>query len=429
MQRLVDAITASIDPVLLMRRVAEQTCLFTPQANGALVSVCTPDRRLANMSAHGVTTPLLGRIVPLHRTFPASTLHTCDPEVVHDVHNDTRLSLPERSLAAELDIQSFVAIPLLHNGASIGVLTVVSAQPSVFDESAVAALASMSRLVAALIGSHSELSRLLHDLFEKAGATSHGDSTTAFLAELFVPGRAENDRLHTDLDDLFAPEGIQAVFQPVVDLRTRTTMAVEGLSRFSSATDLDTAQWFSRARLLHRGIDLERHALRTVVDASRLLPADLPVAVNLSPVAALDSTIQEILLTADRDLVVEITEHEPFPSDLKEALEPLRDNGIRVAVDDAGAGYANLAEILRLKPDIIKIDGELTLSIDRDPVRRALTYSIIRLADEIGAVTVAEAVEDDAQCEVLRQTGVQYGQGYFLGAPAPADVYVGAAGP
>lgn len=132
--------------------------------------------------------PAAGPYRPLHRTFPASTLHTCDPEVVHDVHNDTRLSLPERSLAAELDIQSFVAIPLLHNGASIGVLTVVSAQPSVFDESAVAALASMSRLVAALIGSHSELSRLLHDLFEKAGATSHGDSTTAFLAELFVPG-------------------------------------------------------------------------------------------------------------------------------------------------------------------------------------------------------------------------------------------------
>jgi EAL domain-containing protein (putative c-di-GMP-specific phosphodiesterase class I) len=312
-----------------------------------------------------------------------------------------------------------VAIPLLHNDTAIGVLTATGAQPGAFSAADVAALDSMSRLVAALIGSHREVSRLLGELFD-SDPSSSDHAKTEFLAELMIPGHADDSRLHTVLDTLMEPGGIQPVFQPIVDLHTRATVAMEGLCRFPRAPQLNTAEWFSCARRLRRGIDLEVTAVQSVLTASRLLPTDLPIAVNLSPLAALEPAVHAMLTAADRTLIVEITEHEPFPASLGEQLQPLRDNGIRLAIDDAGAGYASMAEILRLRPDIIKIDGQLTTDIDADPVRRALTYSLVRLAGEIGASTVAEAVETSAQHSALQATGVLLGQGYFFGKPIPA---------
>ncbi|MCZ0731595.1 EAL domain-containing protein [Mycolicibacterium iranicum] len=147
------------------------------------------------------------------------------------------------------------------------------------------------------------------------------------------------------------------------------------------------------------------------------MPADCFIAVNLSPLTAMDPAVQEILLEQTRALVVEITEHEPFPDTLADALKPLRDSGIRLAIDDAGAGFASFTQMLRIRPDIIKIDGTLTSRVDIDPVKRALVSAVIRLAEELDAVTVAEVVEDSRQAHALRQLGVRLGQGYLFGRP------------
>ncbi|AQA06556.1 hypothetical protein BVC93_20370 [Mycobacterium sp. MS1601] len=404
MQRLVEALTASVDPVLLTRRIAEQACLFTPKASGAVVSICTPEDHLVIVSAHGATSSQLGLVSPMEGTFQARALQSRRPEVVYDTWDDPRLPPPTRQLAIDMGIRSGVAIPLFHNNVGLGVLSVVAAEPSAFDELDIAAIASLSRLVSALIGSHSELSCLLNDLFDDTGHTSRTQSTARFLAALLIPERADQDDLHDGLDSMLAAGPLRPVFQPIRDLCTRTVVAVEGLCRFPGAGELDAGQWFSRARRLGRGIDLERRALRTILEA-----------------AALDDDVQKYLLKSDRKLVVEITEHEPFPDDLGQGLEPLRRKAIQIAVDDAGAGYANLNQILRIQPDIVKIDGELTTAIDRDPVRRALASSIVQLAKELDARIVAEAIECDAQQLVLRRLGVHYGQGYHLGRPAPAQ--------
>lgn len=420
MQRLVDALTASINPALLTRRIAEQTCLFSPKASGAAVSICTPDDCLAIVSAHGAAASQLGRVLPRDSTFQARALQSRRPEVVNDAYDDPRLLPAVRALALDLDIRSWVAIPLYHNDTAIGALSVVAAEPFAFDELDVAAISSLSRLVSALIGSHSELSRLLEDLFDNDDHTPHRPSTARFLAALMIPERADQNHLHDRLDTMLAEGAMQPVFQPIVDLRTHDIVAFEGLCRFPGTGEDDVAQWFSNARRLGRGIDLELRALETILEACGRLPRPVPVAVNLSPVAASNHDVQQLLLGADRDMVLEITEHEPFPDDLGQALEPLRRHGIRVAIDDAGAGYANLNQILRLRPDIVKIDGELTTGIDNDPVRRALAFSIVRLSQELGARTIAEAVETDAQQYVVTRLGIDYGQGFHFGRPVPA---------
>jgi EAL domain-containing protein (putative c-di-GMP-specific phosphodiesterase class I) len=104
---------------------------------------------------------------------------------------------------------------------------------------------------------------------------------------------------------------------------------------------------------------------------------------------------------------------------LVRALDGLRSQGVRVAVDDTGAGYAGLAHILRLRPDIIKLDIDLTRGIDADPVRRALAASLVAFGGDIGATITAEGIETGEELEALRTLGVTCGQGYYLARPGP----------
>ena len=101
------------------------------------------------------------------------------------------------------------------------------------------------------------------------------------------------------------------------------------------------------------------------------------------------------------------------------ALRSLRHGGVRVAVDDAGAGYASFRHILRLRPDIIKLDMALTRDIDRDPARRALASALITFAADTDSTIVAEGVETSGERAALRRLGVDAAQGYCLGRPTP----------
>jgi EAL domain-containing protein (putative c-di-GMP-specific phosphodiesterase class I) len=95
---------------------------------------------------------------------------------------------------------------------------------------------------------------------------------------------------------------------------------------------------------------------------------------------------------------------------------------VRLAIDDAGAGFASLRHIVRLDPDIIKLDITLTRRIEKDPVRQALTVALVSFANQVGATVVAEGVETELQLEVLRLTGIRFAQGFLLGPPGPVPV-------
>ena len=118
--------------------------------------------------------------------------------------------------------------------------------------------------------------------------------------------------------------------------------------------------------------------------------------------------------------MLEVTEHTSIDdySVIARKLEPFRVRGIRLAVDDAGAGYASFRHILKLRPDVIKLDSSLVSAIDSDKGIRALAAAVIRFSEETGSKVVAEGVETKHELKVLRQLNVNKAQGYLLGRPS-----------
>ena len=102
--------------------------------------------------------------------------------------------------------------------------------------------------------------------------------------------------------------------------------------------------------------------------------------------------------------MIEITEHDAIEDwdGLGLALADLRSRGARISVDDAGSGFSSFRQILMIRPDYIKLDGELTRGIDGDPARRALATAVQHFAAETGAHVIAERIETEAEREVVR---------------------------
>jgi EAL domain-containing protein (putative c-di-GMP-specific phosphodiesterase class I) len=211
------------------------------------------------------------------------------------------------------------------------------------------------------------------------------------------------------------------VFQPIIDLRDGTVVGVEGLTRVGAGQPVEA--FFSEASEDGSLLDLELHAITALLAAAADRPADVYLSVNASPSTITSQAFADLVRGFPLDrLVVEVTEREPIEdyAFVREALRHLRASGLRLAVDDAGAGVASLHHLIELCPDIIKLDGTLTDAIERDPGQRAMTRALTSFASEIGADVVAECVESRASALELAALGVDHGQGFALGRPAPA---------
>ena len=215
------------------------------------------------------------------------------------------------------------------------------------------------------------------------------------------------------------------VYQPIWDLQKHRPVGLECLTRFPDAPERSPAAWFAEAAAAGLGPELELAVIRAAITALPMLPDGVHLAVNASPETILSGVLKELIDTvAPERIVLEVTEHaivHDYP-DLLKALEPLRSRGVRLAVDDAGAGYSGLQHILHLQPDLIKLDMSLTRHIDLDRARRALTTALIDFGHETGSRLIAEGVETASELKTLSTLGVEKAQGYFLGRPMPLDV-------
>jgi EAL domain-containing protein (putative c-di-GMP-specific phosphodiesterase class I) len=214
---------------------------------------------------------------------------------------------------------------------------------------------------------------------------------------------------------------LQMVFQPIVELVTGKVVGYEALSRFSSEPVRPPNEWFSEAASVGLGVDLELHALRVALAAWNHSTTDSYLSLNVSPETATSQRLFAFLEDAPCDrIVLELTEHTgiEYYGALGVALGRLRAKGLRLAVDDAGAGYSSLRHILNLRPDVIKLDIALTRGIDTDPARQALAIALGSFRNEIGAILVAEGIETQGELEMLVRLGLTHGQGFHLGRPA-----------
>jgi EAL domain-containing protein (putative c-di-GMP-specific phosphodiesterase class I) len=216
-------------------------------------------------------------------------------------------------------------------------------------------------------------------------------------------------------------EGLDVVFQPIVDLEDGKIVAVEALSRFTTPSPRSPDAWFREARDVGLGVDLELAAARVALRSLPLLPWSVSLALNFST-EAMESVGFTTLMghhPVDR-LIVEVTEQtDGTVSALQDALAPWRWGGLLVAVDDVGVGYSTLSRIVQLQPDVIKLDIALTRGLQADPGRQMLVEKLQEYAGGVGATLVAEGVETAEQMERLRSLGVRVGQGFHLGRPGP----------
>jgi len=174
---------------------------------------------------------------------------------------------------------------------------------------------------------------------------------------------------------------------------------------------VSTAQWFSDVTAVGAVGDLELRALTNACAGLDEIEGFL--ALNASPATICSPRFTRALHGLPlRRLVLEITEHEPVQdySALLSALAPLRAAGLRIAVDDTGAGFASMRHVLALVPDLIKLDISLVRGIDTDLARQALTAALVTFAATTGA-QVAEGVETVDELDCLRDLGIDYAQG------------------
>jgi diguanylate cyclase (GGDEF)-like protein len=262
-------------------------------------------------------------------------------------------------------------------------------------------------------------------LYESAdGALYFAKSSGSGCTRLFDPKTVSTSRTQGERAEIAAllerPDAITPAFQPIVSLSTGRVSGYEALARFPSPPDRRPDEWFALAHRVGLGATLEARAVAVALAAPDR-PHGAYLSFNLSP-SALDSPEVLAVLPADLSgLVIEITEHERVSdeSQLREQLAPLRERGARIAVDDAGAGYAGLQQVMRIHPDIIKLDRSLVAEVDKDPAKQALIDAFARFARGTGAVVCAEGIETAGELRVVADLDITYGQGFGLGKPQP----------
>jgi len=331
----------------------------------------------------------VGKRIPVDDTYCRRMVQGDLPSLLPDAAFDERTA--DLPITREAGIGAYVGVPIrLWDGTLYGTLCCLSraSEPSLNDRDA----------------------RFLHVLAE-------------IVADQIDRGQLEGEKRKLEwsrVRDVLDREEIDIEFQPVFDLADCRIVSLEALARFWTEPMRSPSAWFAEANEVGLGVELELAAIKSALKRIDDFPPDVALALNVSPTTALDRRFCQLLLDLADRVVIEITEHAQVDDyeELQRALAPLRQRGAKVAIDDVGAGFANLRHILRLSPDIVKLDLSLTQEIARDPAREALASSLVGFAEGVGASIVAEGISSDEDLALLRTLGVDYGQGYHLARPS-----------
>jgi EAL domain-containing protein (putative c-di-GMP-specific phosphodiesterase class I)/CheY-like chemotaxis protein len=236
-------------------------------------------------------------------------------------------------------------------------------------------------------------------------------------------------RLREEFDTVMAQQQVSCVFHPIVNLRDFEAIGYEILSRgpLDSALHLPDAL-FEIARDEGRVAELDRLCRRTACQAGEHLPSHALRFINTEPLTMFlhshgDDFVREFIEVTPSGVrgltVIEITENSVIDDfdRMRDMVRQLRAHGFRVAVDDAGAGYAGLQTMVEIEPDFIKLDMSLIRGVDTSIVKQRLVRSLRDFCREAAITLIAEGIETVSQLETLRELGVTHGQGFLFGLP------------
>jgi EAL domain-containing protein (putative c-di-GMP-specific phosphodiesterase class I) len=322
---------------------------------------------------------------PAHSAFCGRLIARQLPSIVADAVADNRLA--DLAQAHASPIGAFIGVPLrLSDWSPFGVLCGLSRTPR-------------------------------PDLSER------DEELMSLLGEVILEDLDEHhsrQRLQSDIVRVIENEDLKVAYQPIFDMQSKQCLGIEALARF--APPFTQPDWtLAASRKFGLSLELERLVIR---EAWKMLPRLAPgqfLALNVAPDALVElarrANLRDDLPLSQ--LVVEVTEHSVVDcyGPLLHELAPLRERGLRIAVDDAGAGYASLRHVLELRPDFVKVDRSLIHGIALDHAQQVAVAAFQTLASDLHASVVAEGVERADDLNVAVALGVRAAQGYLLGRP------------
>jgi len=235
-----------------------------------------------------------------------------------------------------------------------------------------------------------------------------------------IDSSREKEVRHARIRAILDSGNFDIVHQPAVRIDCGRVEFVEALARFRSEPLRPPNAWFEEAFDVGLSAELETLVIGRALQTLELIPETASLSVNVSPAMLAHADLRDRLGAAPAQrLILEITEHKAVGcyQTLRDSLAPLRSRGLRLAIDDAGAGYSSFRHILELRPDIIKLDMSLCRGLERDSARRALVSSLLSFSRAVGCEIVAEGVETEAELASLRRIGIMLAQGHLLARP------------
>lgn len=241
----------------------------------------------------------------------------------------------------------------------------------------------------------------------------------------------------SDLRYALTSAQFQLLYQPIVSLMSGDVHKAEALIRWQHPEKgmISPAEFIPLAEETQLIIDIGdwvfEEATRQVAVWQALYGKDFQVSINKSPVQfhnavglAWAKKLQAMGL-AGGSVVVEITEGLLLDASeiVSAQLLSLRDAGIQVAIDDFGTGYSSLSYLKKFDIDYLKIDQSFVRNLTPDSSDRVICEAIITMAHRLGMKVVAEGVETEQQCALLKQAGCDYAQGYLFSRPVSATVF------
>lgn len=278
---------------------------------------------------------------------------------------------------------------------------------------------------------HADAAETLIRLADRAlYETKAGGRNAVAVSRLGTGETAPGERFGVDLGRVLAEGSLVAAYQPIVELPTSRIVGYEALCRLDPAAgEVPTPMLFRAAHALGLSVELERLCTSVAAGGARDLPEDATLFLNISP-AVLESpafsveSVVAALESAGIDAhraVLEITEQHRVPDSgaLAYALRACREAGFGIAVDDLGAGPADLELLGRFDFDYAKIDIVYVQGAGTSPARRRLLAGLRLLAAETGAQVIAEGVETEDDLTTVAELGFWAAQGYALASPSP----------
>lgn len=239
-------------------------------------------------------------------------------------------------------------------------------------------------------------------------ATSNGDAPEVDIVQILGKG-----------------ESFRCVKHGIFRLTDETKVGYELLTR-GPAGPFEAPYDFFRVAIENNILTLvDLRCLKAAIEFAKNLEAGFKFDVNLFPSTIIDIPIETLVSMFPEDksigtFCVEISEQQFIgdPSYLRNHTAALKKAGVQVAIDDVGFGRSSLESLILLEPDVVKVDIKFVAGISMDPQKQRLLKRLIGVVQALGAELIAEGIETREDLQVLKEMGVEYGQGFLWGIPS-----------